>query len=249
MNSFKLFEMGIRSSLAMPSFFATHYRWKSDGKDTVSVFDFAQLVSASDVFDWSPYLKSLFQEYQQGARFGKFYERLVQVVLENCFGKNSVRSNVQLTQGEIDFLINSGRELIHLEIAVKFYLQAPHLGLDFYGPNKQDSLGAKIKKMTEVQLQRPLDSLQIESMDVKRRIHVPGILFFPWSESTCNEVVDLAKIPEYVSPKVMKGWWCREGQLKELMLSEHQLYAVPKLLRGLPAGAPLVESADFGIYR
>jgi hypothetical protein len=61
--------------------------------------------------------------------------------------------------------------------------------------------------------------------------------------------VDLAKIPEYVSPKAMKGWWCREGQLKELLVSEHQLYTVPKLFRGLPAGAPLVESADFGIYR
>lgn len=249
MNSIRLFEMGIRSSLAIPSLCAADYQWQSDRKDTVSVFDSAQLVTASDAIEWSPYLKRLFQEYQQGARFGKFYERLVQVVLETCFGKNSVKSNVQLSHGEIDFLINSGHELIHLEIAVKFYLLAPHLGLDFYGPNKQDSLGAKIKKMTEIQLQRPLDSLQIESMDVKRSIHVPGILFFPWSVSTCNEVVDLAKIPEYVSSKVMKGWWCREGQLKELLVSEHQLYTVPKLLRGLPAGAPLVESADFGINR
>ena len=89
-------------------------------------------------------------------RLGIYYERLWQFFLEqdpmvNPIAFNfAVRSGSQ-TLGEFDALFeHSERGLVHLELAVKFYLAKaakPHTWASWFGPGKQDRLDLKLNRM------------------------------------------------------------------------------------------------------
>ncbi|MFZ6734669.1 DUF1853 family protein [Undibacterium sp. Ji42W] len=62
------------------------------------------------------------------------------------------------TIGEFDFLLQTDNGLQHLELATKFYLYYPGVATapdlyDYLGPNLADSLGAKLHKIIDQQLQ------------------------------------------------------------------------------------------------
>lgn len=69
------------------------------------------------------------------------------------------------TIGEFDFLVKEGAQLVHWELATKFYLfcsdavseqsGAPDL-FNYLGPNLADTLGAKMKKIVQQQLRLSL---------------------------------------------------------------------------------------------
>ena len=91
-------------------------------------------------------------------RLGHLAERIVSELIKSSTNYNVIHENIQLleekrTIGEIDFIIEekSTSQLIHLELAYKFYLFDPSISsepiLNWIGPNRNDSLKEKLDKL------------------------------------------------------------------------------------------------------
>jgi len=112
-------------------------------------------------------------------RLGHLAERVVSELINKSNNYEVVYENVQLnvgkrTIGEIDFIIRHEDTLTitHLELAYKFYLYDPAISSDpiknWIGPNRNDSLSEKLKKLKEKQF--PLlysDSAELKLNEVK----------------------------------------------------------------------------------
>lgn len=96
-------------------------------------------------------------------RLGHLVERVVSQLLHASKRYRVVYENVQLmdesrTIGEIDFVIEdlASRQIIHIELAYKFYLYDPTIGQSdvdrWIGPNRNDTLQKKLQKLRDVQL-------------------------------------------------------------------------------------------------
>lgn len=140
-------------------------------------------------------------------RLGIYYERLWQFFLQqdpmvNPIAFNfAVRSGSQ-TLGEFDALFeHSERGLVHLELAVKFYLAKaakPHTWASWLGPGKQDRLDLKLNRMLNRQanlgdVNDSVDALEvafgtdmatrISSGNYYRHVLIGGRLFYPWQNT------------------------------------------------------------------
>jgi hypothetical protein len=97
-----------------------------------------------------------------------------------------VRANRNDTVGEFDFLLEAGPDALeHIEFATKFYLLEGRAGDRFdalVGPNLADSLGAKMRKIVERQLElasHPAAQAVLPRPVVRARGLVKGWLFYP----------------------------------------------------------------------
>jgi len=93
---------------------------------------------------------------------GHRFEALVAYWIKLSPNFDLLDNNIQIivegkTFGEIDFIIQDirSKKIIHLEVAVKFYLGSPpyHNAFYWYGTNTKDQLGKKIKHLKEKQTQ------------------------------------------------------------------------------------------------
>ena len=95
-------------------------------------------------------------------RLGHLVEKIVAELIRASTNYNLIHENIQLiegkdTIGEIDFIIENTikKQLIHMELAYKFYLFDPSISSDpiknWIGPNKNDSLIKKIEKLKKKQ--------------------------------------------------------------------------------------------------
>lgn len=137
---------------------------------------------------------------QPHRRLGIYVEQLYACLLKDILGwqvlaQNLPVRNSERTLGEIDFLVrNPGTgEVEHHEIAVKFYLAYPepaHQAVLWYGPNAQDRLDIKTRRLLEHQIQltryaeaeAALEHLAIQTPP-KPRIFMPGYLFYPFDRN------------------------------------------------------------------
>jgi hypothetical protein len=97
-----------------------------------------------------------------------------------------VRASRNDTVGEFDFLLDAGPEGVeHIEFATKFYLLQGEGAARFdtlIGPNLADSLGAKMRKIVERQLElgtHPAAQALLPRPVVMARALVKGWLFYP----------------------------------------------------------------------
>ena len=96
-----------------------------------------------------------------------------------------VRANRNDTVGEFDFLLDAGEGVEHIEFATKFYLLQGDstAGFDtFVGPNLADSLGRKMRKVFDRQLElgsHPAAQDVLPRPVVAARALVKGWLFYP----------------------------------------------------------------------
>lgn len=97
-----------------------------------------------------------------------------------------VRASPNDTVGEFDFLLDAGPGGVeHIEFATKFYLlegQAAQRFDELVGPNLADSLGKKMRKIVEHQLQlgaHPAAQAVLPRPVVRSRALVKGWLFYP----------------------------------------------------------------------
>ena len=128
------------------------------------------------------------------ARLGLYFERLWHFFLEADEDTELVAHNLPVraeghTVGEFDciYYCRKRKRHVHLELAVKFYLQRPgsdgHDWAHWLGPNREDRLDRKLTRLLQHQLQlgvmpaaRPvLAQLGIEDLD--RELEVKGRLF------------------------------------------------------------------------
>lgn len=168
-------------------------------------------------------------------RLGKLIELFVLFEFEQNEAIQILKSNVQIfrdqvTLGELDCLIKRGLEYIHLEIVYKFYLYDPAVSQEldrWVGPNKNDSLVLKLRKLKEKQLpllHRPetallLDDLELKSSMFKQQVYFKAQLFVPYNL--------LGKSFPLINKNGVKGFYIRPNDLD--LFENHQFYIPSKL--------------------
>jgi hypothetical protein len=125
-----------------------------------------------------------------------------------------VRASRNDTVGEFDFLLEAGPDAVeHLEFATKFYLlegrAATHLDA-LVGPNLADTLGKKMRKVFERQLElaaHPAAQAMLPRPVARARALVKGWLFYPLGEVTAMGGI---------SPRHCRGFWCSVDEIDAL---------------------------------
>lgn len=95
-------------------------------------------------------------------RLGHLVEKTVAQCIQASTNYRLLHESIQLIQekqtlGEIDFILEEvkSRKIIHMELAYKFYLYDPSISdnpiQNWIGPNRNDSLHLKLKKLKEKQ--------------------------------------------------------------------------------------------------
>lgn len=132
---------------------------------------------------------------------GRYAERLVAVWFKLNPHYELLTHNLQLviakrTVGEIDFLIEEekSKRAIHLEFALKFYLQTEDSPSPrFIGPKGRDSLNGKVEKLLDHQMR--LSEVYKEQLpenlrnyDFRPRIMIKGVLFYPFKKGDSRDL-------------------------------------------------------------
>lgn len=173
-------------------------------------------------------------------KLGHLYEDALGCLLDSSerievLGRNvQIQSDIHTTLGELDFVLRRAGEdeLIHLELAVKFYLVVEHNGEVFYpGPDARDNYQRKLDRLRSHQLslvQRCAEFLPIEfrgkTWQVQQLVH--GCLF------DHIDSVELAN-PEGVHDRCRRGRWLRFSEV-ERCLESAEIQVIPKPLWAVP---------------
>ncbi|WP_308602103.1 DUF1853 family protein [Massilia sp. Dwa41.01b] len=125
-----------------------------------------------------------------------------------------IRASRNDTVGEFDFLLDAGPDgAEHIEFATKFYLLQGEAGDRFdalVGPNLADSLGAKMRKIFERQLElgaHPAAQALLPRPVVRARALVKGWLFYPAGSWPAMSGVTAGHC---------RGFWCALEELDTL---------------------------------
>jgi hypothetical protein len=124
-----------------------------------------------------------------------------------------VRANRNDTVGEFDFLLDAGEGVEHIEFATKFYLLQGDstAGFDtFVGPNLADSLGRKMRKVFDRQLElgsHPAAQDVLPRPVVAARALVKGWLFYPRGTYQAMRGITAGHC---------RGFWCAVEELEAL---------------------------------
>lgn len=187
-------------------------------------------------------------------RLGKRVERFVSHELKEYDTIKILKENIQiqnekLTIGEIDCLLTHHETAIHLEIIYKFYLYDPSVGtteIDHWiGPNRNDSLIAKLIKLKEKQLPllykqhtKPiLKTLNLNADALQQFVYFKAQLFIPYKKevgfSVLNkrclhgfyipfkEIAQFSLCKFYIPSKIN---WLQEIQMQVSWLTYQQFY-------------------------
>lgn len=167
-------------------------------------------------------------------RLGHLAEKVVSKLIQNSTNYNIVYENVQIienqkTIGELDFIIEDikNEQLIHLELAYKFYLFDPTISSEiiqnWIGPNRNDSLSEKLDKLKIKQfplLYHSCTALQLENINlstVSQALCLLVSLYVPYGFKT--------KL-SFAFEKAIKGYYVNLETFINLDNSE-KLYYLP----------------------
>ena len=131
-------------------------------------------------------------------RLGKYIERFVSYQLSQNSHTRILSENIQIqrekiTLGELDCILLKNNKPIHLEVIYKFYLFDATVGNNeidhFIGPNRKDTLLAKLDKLKNKQLPllysseciRYLDTLALSIDQIVQQVYFKAQLFVPFS--------------------------------------------------------------------
>ena len=191
-------------------------------------------------------------EYKK-LRLGKWVENFVAFQLQQDASVKILEENLQikndkLTIGELDMLILKDEQPIHLEIIYKFYLYDttkihPNAINNWIGPNRNDALIYKLKKLKEKQLPllyhaKTIELLKQHQIDInlyKQHVCFKAQLFLPYE----NQTIDVAPL----NPACVVGWYLNILKINEL--KNHQFY-IPEKLEWLCLPRESVEWLTFG---
>lgn len=123
--------------------------WERDSTDYFRILD----SSPSSLFD--------FVDRKKNYRLGFYAESLLSYFFQTYPKIQLWIQNIQITNekqtiGEIDFVIEWDEQILHIELAVKYYLLLPqenqYIAKNWIGPSRKDNLEKKLKKIQEHQL-------------------------------------------------------------------------------------------------
>lgn len=181
-------------------------------------------------------------------KLGHLYEDALAQAFERSVRYQVCARNLQVhdaegrTLGEFDYLIQdqSDGSVIHLELAVKFYLCVQTAsGWQYPGPDPRDNWQRKLEHLRGHQLllaQRPesrallKERFHIESIEVQQLIY--GALFRPLSGQDCP-------FPETISPNARVGHWLRISEWTTYFSEclDDEVLLIPKVLWPVPLDA------------
>lgn len=129
-------------------------------------------------------------ELNYSQKLGHLYEDALSYLLKNANGEKAIEvlgiseqifNEKKITQGELDYLLKIGERMIHLELAVKFYLIHEQDGkIRFPGPDPRDDWDSKLSRLESHQLKMAssehgrkflLDKYGIENVEVQHLIY------------------------------------------------------------------------------
>jgi hypothetical protein len=166
-------------------------------------------------------------------RLGKYIERFVSFQLNQEKSITVLCENIQIqkdkvTLGELDCIIQKENKTIHLEITYKFYLYDTSVGKSeidhFIGPNRNDSLSKKLKKLKEKQFPllysdectSYLNSINLTADGMEQKVYFKAQLFLPFF----NNNIRLKLLNE----KCITGYYIHQ---KELTLFKNSKFYIP----------------------
>ncbi len=170
--------------------------------------------------------------------FGKQAEHLLHHFLQAspqyevlAFGLQLIRAKITL--GELDFILKDleNDEVFQLEMAIKFYLYQPGAGLKNYqliGPNRKDSLDAKLAKLKEQQfkiLHQPATHSLLLAKGfnpgaISQKLYLPGRIFIPLGSS-------LPSLP-LINPASLGGYYLPLEAFAVTFNKQQSFYIPPK---------------------
>jgi len=170
-------------------------------------------------------------------RLGHLAEKVVSQLITHSTNYHLLHENIQLienknTLGELDFIVKEieGRQLIHLELAYKFYLYDPSISSNqvdnWIGPNRNDSLREKLHKLKTKQfhlLHHPATQARFPNIDltmVKQALCFLINLYIPYGlKESLNPIYTQA----------VKGYYLGYDQFLKAHTQE-KLYYIPRKL-------------------
>lgn len=172
-------------------------------------------------------LEALLNE-QKDRRLGKYFETLWLYWLQHNDRYQLVEKNLQVvidgqTLGEIDFIVfdNKTRQMLHWEVAVKFYLGVADTRImsNWYGPNCRDRLDIKVEHLIKRQSMISQDE-KVRQWLKQQGIHIDhcavilkGRLYYPWQLKSVG--IDAASSPSHGAANHEYGWWLRPDQFEQ----------------------------------
>ncbi|MGM0782940.1 MAG: DUF1853 family protein [Pseudomonadota bacterium] len=205
------------------------------GRDEMGLADDAQLDHFLHELEASPEALERRVGNTLDGRMGLYHETLWQFLLDRAPGTRLLAHNLRVfrgkvTLGEIDLLYqrNAAPKVIHLEVAIKFYLGLPSGPGDaadparWIGPGGADSLASKLAHLRRHQLSlsdRPetrevirqaLADLRrgpLVGRFIERRLAMPGMLFQPWRQPL--------PVPRGGSANHWRGRWLHWGEWRD----------------------------------
>lgn len=136
----------------------------------------------------NPSALDAFLDKTNSYRLGIYAERLLQYFFENFNETRLLLCNYQVfngktTIGEIDFVIEWEEWVLHIELAVKYYLlnEDENSLNDWIGPSGKDNLGKKTEKVKNHQLKLPKNENFVNSTQLSPTsfFMLKGMFFIP----------------------------------------------------------------------
>jgi hypothetical protein len=169
-------------------------------------------------------------------RLGHLVEKTVAQCIQASSNYRLLYESIQLieekqTIGEIDFILEEliSKRIIHLELAYKFYLYDPSISdypvQNWIGPNRNDSLHLKLKKLKEKQFpllhHKVLESQLggLAGSEISQALCFMASLFLPYRNKIELE-------PAY--QKAVKGYYLSSSDFQKLNHSDSAYYLPPK---------------------
>ncbi len=169
-----------------------------------------------------------FLESRSTRRVGYYFENLLHFWLQKVQGAEVLEHGRQIvedgvTRGEIDFLYrNAAQQVIHLEVAVKFYLKTPETkddGSHLIGPDPADNFATKHSRLFGHQLSL---SQRLSTRVHHRQGMMKGRIFYH-----PNDAAQAADCP-HINPAHLRGVWVRQHETERLAHAGRRYCILPK---------------------
>jgi hypothetical protein len=172
-------------------------------------------------------------------KLGHLYEDALHILLSRSSECQIMAHNLQLitenkqTLGELDFLLNDSKtkQIIHLELAVKFYLiYQDEETITYPGPDTRDNYHKKLERLQSHQLklaQKPDTQKLLEPFTNGSEVQVSHLvhgIFFDHINATSKP------IPEGASPSVRRRKWLHADEFATEKPHISSVRVIPKQL-------------------
>lgn len=219
--------------------------WLIDNPDFLSVASVnsmhdCQLLDANQLLENTVSQSETFT-FEPTHRLGVYFEQLWHHLVRSSPALNLLRSNQQViidkqTLGEFDSIIQNlnSRQVIHCELAVKFYLQigSGQKMADWVGPNLRDRFDRKFRRLLSHQLalstkEEIKDWLLLEQLTIDNvAMLTRGRLFYSMDRFLNQNF----KHPAEVEPQHLKGFWATHSEFKKYQnQSNYDWYQPPRM--------------------